>query len=63
MDENNKEKIRATFSLCSFNYDLLKVASHINRKPMSHILDDLLEKELGKYSHLLNAIIEKKEQQ
>jgi len=53
---NKKKGVRATFSIDRNLYQLLKVGSQIEGKPMSGIIDSLLKSNLTKYQNVLDEM-------
>lgn len=56
MTENENNRVRATFILDMALFDLLKLASQIERRPMSHIVEQLLSSYLDQYSEIMKVM-------
>lgn len=61
MLKNEENRVRATFTLDSQLFELLKLSSQIEKKPMSRIVEEEVKKHVSKYEHILEVIMNSKE--
>lgn len=60
MDKKKTLRIRATFNIEKNLYELLKISSQVEKKPMSRIIDNLLRNHVSQYQGILDEITKRK---